>query len=189
MLIVLSAPSGTGKTTIARALMQDVETLRFSVSATTRPQRNGEENGSDYHFLSREEFERRIEQNDLVEYEEIFGNLYGTLRSETKLALQRGEHLLFDVDVKGGLSLKESYPNDTVLIFVKPPSLEELKARIENRGTDTEEQIETRLARAEFELGQMQNFDHVVVNDDLRRAVEEVKKIVRDETGTNDKEN
>lgn len=183
MLIVLSAPSGAGKTTIAHALLDSVSGLRFSISATTRAKRGGEVDGVDYYFLDTEDFKRRIDAGELVEYEEIFGNYYGTLKTEIDKALQKGSHLLFDVDVKGGLSLKGMYPDDTVLVFVKPPSIEELRHRIEGRGTDSKESIETRLQRAEWELAQINAFDFVVVNDDLARAIDEVKEIVRKHTG------
>lgn len=188
MLIVLSAPSGAGKTTIARRLLSDFSALRFSISATTRAIREGERDGIDYYFLSREDFDRRIAQNELVEYEEIFGNYYGTLKSEIDRALDQGENLIFDVDVKGGLSLKRLYPDDTVLIFVKPPSMKELRARIEKRGTDSNEEITTRLERAAWELEQIDQFDYVVVNDNLEKAVDEIEVLIRIKTGLHELE-
>lgn len=183
MLVVLSAPSGAGKTTIAKILLQDVEGLEFSISATTRQKRDGERDKVDYYFLTKEEFEERIAQNDLVEYEQIFGNYYGTLKSAINIALKQGKNLLFDVDVKGGISLKRLFPEDAILIFVKPPSLSELRNRIEKRGTDSKEQIGTRMERAEWELSQIDEFDYVIENDNLQRAVNEVKKIIREKTG------
>ena len=177
-LIVLSAPSGAGKTTVARYLLETIPGAVFSVSATTRPRRNGEIDGRDYHFLSREEFERKIAQGELVEYEEIFGNYYGTLRSATEDALRRGSVMIFDVDVKGALSLKRAYPDDTFLLFIAPPSLEELERRLRHRGTETEEQIRRRLERAAMEMSYRDQFDATIVNDDLARTLEQTQALV-----------
>src|SRR5512132_1952414 len=134
-LIVISAPSGAGKTTIAREILKRNPSLEFSVSATTRPVRTGEEHGRDYFFLTREEFERRVHAGEFVAREEIYGNLYGTLKSELERALRNGRHLLFDLDVKGGLSIKRQYP-DALLIFIEPPSMEVLRQRLQNRRTE-----------------------------------------------------
>ncbi len=178
-LVVLSAPSGAGKTSIAKSVLTEFSSMRFSVSATTRPQRPGEENGKDYFFLSREEFVAKREAGDLVEWEEVFLNLYGTLRSEVDRALDAGETMLFDVDVKGALSIKRAYPENAVLIFVRPPSLDELKRRLVSRRTEDEATIERRLARAEMELEEGKKFDYTVINDDLDRATREVCSIIR----------
>lgn len=178
MLFVLSAPSGSGKTTIARSVLRHFDDLSFSVSATTRSRRPKETDGKDYHFLSRDEFESRIEEGGLVEWEEIYGNLYGTLKAETDRALSEGGQLLFDIDVKGALSLKRLYPDDAVLIFIRPPSLDVLRERLERRGTDDEAVIARRMERAAWELAQAPRFDHVVVNDDLSRSIPEVKRII-----------
>lgn len=178
-LFVLSAPSGAGKTTIAKAVMAAFPSMTFSVSATTRPQRPGEEHGKDYFFLSKAEFEAKRDAGELVEWEEVFLNYYGTLKSEVDRALSHGESMLFDVDVKGALSIKRVYPDDAVLIFIRPPSFEELKRRLTSRKTEDTATIERRLARAEMELGEGAKFDHTVINDDLERATAEVCSIVR----------
>ena len=178
MLFVLSAPSGTGKTTIARRILPQFSGLRFSVSATTRPIRHREENGKDYHFLTHEEFRSEIEADGLIEWEEIFGNLYGSLKSEVDHAFASREHLLFDVDVKGALRIKELYDGNAVLIFIRPPDLDVLRKRLEKRGTDTAEIIEKRLARAELELATASQFDFTVINDNLDRAIQQVAEII-----------
>jgi guanylate kinase len=178
MLFVLSAPSGAGKTTIARSMLRQFPSLRFSVSATTRKKRPGEEEGKDYYFLSREEFERRIADDGLVEWEEIYGNLYGTLRAEVEHAMSSGADMLLDIDVNGALSVKERYGEAAKLIFIRPPSLDILRRRLEARGTDTAEVIDRRIERAAWELDQAPSFDHVVTNDDLDRAVQDVAALV-----------
>ncbi len=178
MLFVLSAPSGSGKSTIARRILQQFERLSFSVSATTRPRRPKESDGKDYFFLSREDFERRIADGGLVEWEEIYGNLYGTLKAEVDRVLAEDGHLLFDIDVKGALSIKELYGTQAVLIFIRPPSMDVLRERLVRRGTDSEDVIERRMQRAEWELAQSGAFDYEVINDDLARSVPEVAGIV-----------
>jgi len=182
-LIVLSAPSGAGKTTVARYLLETIPGAVFSVSATTRPRRNGEIDGRDYHFLSREEFERKIAHGELVEYEEIFGNYYGTLRSATEDALHRGSVMIFDVDVKGALSLKQAYPQDTFLLFIEPPSLEELERRLRHRGTESEDQIQRRLERAALEMSYRDRFDAVIINEDLATTLELAREVVEQVIG------
>jgi guanylate kinase len=177
-LIVISAPSGAGKTTVAHHLLARFPQLRFSVSATTRPQRPGEVHGKDYFFLSREEFEQAIRRGELVEYEEIFGHLYGTLRSQVEEALRRGEFLLFDVDVKGALSLRRAYPEETFLLYIAPPSLEELERRLRQRGTESEEQIRQRLQRAAMELSYQHAFDAVILNERLEDTLQQAEQIV-----------
>ncbi len=178
MLFVLSAPSGAGKTTIARSILRQFPAMQFSVSATTRAQRPRETNGKDYFFLSREEFERRVAEGGLVEWEEIYGDLYGTLKSEVDRVLEIGGHMLFDIDVKGALSIKRLYGETAVLIFVRPPSMDVLRERLERRGTDSTEVIDRRMQRAAWELEQAPLFDHVVLNDDLQRSIPEVAGIV-----------
>lgn len=178
-LIVLSAPSGAGKTTIARHLIERNPTWRFSVSATTREMRAGEHDGEDYHFLSVDEFRRRIAAGDLVEWEEIFGNLYGTLRSETVRLLDDDEsHVLFDVDVRGALAIRRAFPEEAYLVFVAPPSFDELIRRLKARQTESAEAIERRIARAAMELEMKPQFDAVVVNDVVDRAAEEIERLV-----------
>jgi guanylate kinase len=183
-LIVISAPSGSGKTTIARAIMQKYPGILFSVSATTRPPRAGEVDGKDYFFLSKVEFQSRVKVGDLVEWEEIYGNYYGTLKSEVDRALKRGTIMLFDVDVKGALSIKRTYPDDSLLIFIRPPSFEVLKERLLNRKTEDEATIRRRLDRVPMELDKGNDFDWQVVNDDLQTAINKVDKIIREHTDT-----
>lgn len=177
-LIVVSAPSGAGKTTIVKAILAKYPSMLFSVSATTRPKRETETDGNDYYFLARDEFERRIKSDELVEWEEIYGNLYGTLKSEVDKALASGKSMLFDIDVKGGLSIKRKYPNDSLLIFIRPPSVEVLEARLRNRKTEDDETFKRRMARVTMEMGMASQFDHQVINDNLQVAIEEVDKLV-----------
>jgi len=177
-LIVVSAPSGAGKTTIVKAILEKYPSVLFSVSAATRTRRETEIDGKDYFFLPRQEFERRIRAGELVEWEEIYGNLYGTLKSEVDKALSSGKAMLFDIDVKGGLSIKRAYPNDSILIFIKPPSVEILEARLRGRKTEDETTFKRRMDRVAMELGMAPQFDYQVVNDDLPRAIAEVDKLV-----------
>ncbi|HAL56671.1 MAG TPA: guanylate kinase [Bacteroidetes bacterium] len=177
-LIVVSAPSGGGKTSIVKAVMERYPSLLFSVSATTRAMRAGEVNGREYFFLTMKEFESRIRANDLVEWEEIYGDYYGTLKSEVDRALAAGRTMLFDIDVKGGLSIKRGYPDDTVLIFIKPPSFEVLKERLSNRKTEDDATLRRRLARVQMEVEKGSLFEHQVVNDELQRAIAEVENII-----------
>jgi guanylate kinase len=177
-LIVVSAPSGSGKTTIVRAILAKYPSMLFSVSATTRPKRDMETDGTDYFFLERKEFERRIQADELVEWEEIYGNLYGTLKSEVEKVLSSGKSMLFDIDVKGGLSIKRKYPDDSLLIFIRPPSIEVLEARLRNRKTEDEETFRRRMARVTMEMGMASQFHHQVVNDNLQTAIDEVDKLI-----------
>jgi len=176
-LIVVAAPSGSGKTTIARSILKRNSLLRFSVSATTRPKRRGETDGVDYFFLKPEEFRHHVDAGHFVEWEEIYGNLYGTLKSEVDAALRQGKHLLFDVDVKGALSIKRAYP-EACLIFIRPPSVLVLEERLRARLTEDAEALHRRLERVPMELAQASLFDWQVVNDLLPRATEEVQMIV-----------
>lgn len=178
MLFVLSAPSGSGKTTIARSILEQFDQLSFSVSATTRKKRPKETDGKDYFFLARTEFDRRIDAGGLVEWEEIYGNLYGTLKSEVDRVLDANAHLLFDIDVKGALSVKNIYGDKAVLIFIKPPSLDVLRERLERRGTDSTDVIDRRMQRSAWELEQAEHFDHVVVNDDLSSSIPAVAALI-----------
>jgi guanylate kinase len=176
-LVVVSAPSGAGKTTIARALLDYFPGMTFSVSATTRKKRAGETEGRDYLFLAREDFQRLVDAGKFVEWEEIYGDLYGTLRSEVDRARREGRHLLFDVDVKGGLSIKRAYP-DALLIFVRPPSVDVLMERLRGRKTEDDATVARRMARVPMEMELGNRFDHTIVNDVLERAVAEARELV-----------
>ena len=175
--VVLSAPSGAGKTTIARALVQDVEKMAFSVSATTRPAREYEVDGKDYQFLSEPEFRAMIETDELVEWAEVHGHLYGTSRKAVQAALDDGKFLILDVDVQGAMQMRERVP-DAVLVFVLPPSAAVLVERLRERGTEGEDTLRRRIENARGELGQAARFDYIVVNDNLERAIDEVRGIV-----------
>lgn len=182
-LIVLAAPSGAGKTTIAHRLLKEFPMMRFSISATTRPKRPKERDSIDYYFMTKDEFQQKIENNELAEYEEIFGNFYGTLRSEIDKAKKQNKLLLFDIDVKGALSLRKAYPEDTLLIFISPPTIEELEKRLRLRNTENQEQIDKRLSRVEMELKLKDKFDYVIINDVLEEAIKKTIEIVKENTG------
>ena len=170
-LIVFSAPSGSGKTTIVRHLLAQNIPFGFSVSATSRLPRGKEKEGVDYYFLSVEQFKNKIQEGAFVEYEEVYKNtFYGTLQSEIERLWAQGNHILFDIDVVGGLNIKKKYPDNTLSIFVLPPSVTELEKRLRSRATDTEEKIQERLAKAKKELQFAPQFDHILVNDDLESA-------------------
>ena len=178
-IIVLTAPSGAGKTTIARRLLAEVPGLRFSVSATTRPPRDHERHGVDYFFLSQEAFEQHLAAGALLEYEEVYpGRYYGTLVSEVERATPEAPVLL-DIEVRGAANVKRRFDGDALTIFVQPPSLEALEARLRARQTESEEALRDRLARAQMELEQAPHFDHLVVNDDLETAVAETLRLVQ----------
>ena len=177
-LVVISAPSVSGKTTIAREMIRLQPSLRFSVSATTRQKRDGEQEGEDYYFLSKEEFLRRVEAGEFVEWEELFGNYYGTLKSELDRAIRDNRHLIFDVDVNGGLSIKREYPS-TLLIFIRTPSVEVLHQRLLKRKSETQEVLSMRLRRVPMELEMGKLYEHQVINDDLATAVREVNTIIQ----------
>lgn len=179
-VIIVSAPSGAGKTTIVKRLLSAGLGLEFSVSATSRPPRKGETDGKDYYFLSVEDFRKRIEWNDLIEWQEVYQEqYYGTLKSEVQRIWKNHHHVLFDVDVKGGINLKKIYADKSLAIFIMPPSLEELEKRLRSRGTDSEESIKTRLAKAAYEISLSNQFDRIVINDDLETATGETVRIVK----------
>lgn len=179
-LLIFSAPSGSGKTTIVRRLLEQFSNLEFSISATSRAPRGTEKNGVDYYFLTAEEFAEAVAANKFVEWEEVYkGTCYGTLRSEMERIWTKGNVILFDVDVMGGIRLKEIFGEDAMSIFVMPPSIEELRRRLEGRGTDAPEVIEKRIAKASFELTKAPEFDRQVINDDLEVAVSQVAEIVK----------
>ncbi|MBR2866778.1 MAG: guanylate kinase [Alistipes sp.] len=178
-LVIFSAPSGSGKTTIVRELLKRFSCFEFSISATSRKPRGEEKDGVDYYFLTAEEFRARVERDEFVEWEEVYaGTCYGTLRSEMERIWAKGNTILFDVDVIGGINLKHLFGEDACSLFIMPPSVEELERRLRGRGTDAEEVIQKRIDKAEFELSKAVHFDHTVVNDDLATAVEECAAII-----------
>lgn len=177
-LLILSSPSGGGKSTVAKFLLEKYPQFCFSVSATTRSPRPGEIDGTHYHFLPTERFKELIAEGGMAEYEEIFGNYYGTIKSKTDEAIAGGKFLLFDVDVKGALSLRKAYPETSLLMFLSPPSVEILEARLRNRGTETEEQILRRLARYKEEVEYAPKFDYHIINDKLDYTLAEVDAII-----------
>ena len=181
-VIVLSAPSGTGKSSIIKRLLEYPElNLGFSVSATSRAPRGAEQHGVEYYFISHEEFKRRADAGDFVEWEEVYpGTCYGTIKSEVTRVTEAGRNLIMDIDVKGGLNVKKCFGDQALTIFILPPSKEELERRLRGRGTDAEEVIRKRLDKADFELSFAPQFDVRVVNDDLERAVEEVRRLILD---------
>lgn len=180
-LVIFSAPSGAGKTTIVRHLLQKFPQLSFSISATTRELRGTEEHQNDYYFISKEDFLHKIAHQEFVEFEEVYsGTFYGTLRSEIERIWDEGKHVIFDIDVEGGLRLKRKYENDALAIFVQPPSLEVLKERLTGRGTDSEEKLQERFIKAEKELLYADKFDIILKNYDLDTACKEAEKIVGD---------
>ena len=182
-LLIFSAPSGSGKTTIVQWLMQEHPELRlyFSISATSRPPRGTEQNGVEYFFLTPEEFRQRIDNDEFLEYEEVYEDrFYGTLKAQVERQLEAGQNVVFDVDVKGGINIKRFYGDEAMSLFIMPPSVAELRRRLEGRGTDTPEAIEERLAKAEYELTFAPQFDRVVVNDDLETAEQDALQIISD---------
>lgn len=178
-LFVISAPSGGGKTSIVKEILERHPDFEFSVSATTRTRRATEKEGKDYFFLDKEEFERLIGENELVEHETIYGNYYGTLKREVDRALEKGTCMVFDVDVQGGLSIKRLYAQGAILIFIEPPNIQTLEERLRNRRTESKDALRKRIARAASELEIGKQFDYRVVNDSLQRAVDEVDEIIK----------
>lgn len=181
-LIIFSAPSGSGKSTIINKLMSEYDLRgRFSISATSRKPRGSEQDGVEYYFLTEEDFRRRISEGDFLEYEEVYpGCFYGTLRSEVDRTLDRGENVILDIDVQGGLNVKKIYGDRALTLFIQPPSIERLRERLERRGTDAPEVIERRLAKAETELSFAPKYDAVVVNDDLEEACRDAARVIED---------
>jgi guanylate kinase len=178
-LVIFSAPSGAGKTTIVKHLLQQDLNLEFSVSATSREPRPGETKGKDYYFLSTEEFRKKIDNGEFLEWEEVYeGIFYGTLKSEVERIRDAGKHVIFDVDVVGGLNIKKFYGNEALAVFVKPPSVEELRKRLKNRSTESEEKIRMRISKAEKELEFAGRFDVIIVNNELSKALQEAEKVV-----------
>lgn len=180
--IIFSAPSGSGKTTIVRHLLQKFPNLGFSISASTRDKRGRtEQHGKDYYFLSPEEFKQKIDENAFIEWEEVYeGNFYGTLKEEIQRLWDEGRHVIFDVDVKGGINLKKYFGDKALAIFVKVPSLEVLHNRLRDRGTESEESLSRRLYKAKFETGFEDRFDVTILNDDMAKSFEEADRLVAD---------
>ena len=176
-LIVLSAPSGAGKTTIAKMLTKRHPEMAISVSATTRPKRPREKDKRDYFFISQSDFEENIRKKNFIEYEEVHGDYYGTLKNQVEELLAQNKIVVFDIDVKGALSIKKMYP-EALLIFIKAPSEKELRRRLKNRKSESEEAIQKRLSRIEFEIAQAAKFDHIVINDNLNHALAQIEKII-----------
>lgn len=181
-LIVFSAPSGSGKTTIVRYLLGKTElNLDFSISATSRAPRGHEKEGTDYYFMSLDTFKNHIRNDDFLEWEEVYrDNFYGTLKKEVERIWAQGKHVVFDIDVVGGLDIKKIYPERTLAVFVQPPSIEELKIRLKKRKTETDDKINMRVAKASIELATAPQFDHIIVNNELNVALEEAYDLVKE---------
>ena len=178
-LIIFSAPSGAGKTTIVKHLLQQNFDLEFSISATSREARHTETDAKDYYFISEKEFQQKVKNDDFLEWEEVYkGTCYGTLKSEVERIRNLGKNVIFDVDIVGGLNIKKYYGDEALAVFVQPPSVEELQNRLTNRSTETEEKIQMRIAKAKHELSFANEFDVVVINDDLQEAFEETEKLI-----------
>lgn len=186
-LVIFSAPSGSGKSTIINYLLQKNLNLKFSVSATSRPPRGTERDGVEYYFLTPQQFREKIEAGEFLEYEEVYKDrFYGTLKEPVERMLDEGINVVFDVDVVGGCNIKKYYGNRALSIFIQPPSVEELRRRLESRGTDAPEVIADRVAKAEFELGFAGKFDVVIINDDLQKAQDEAYKVLSDYLNSKD---
>ncbi|PWW02268.1 guanylate kinase [Hoeflea marina] len=181
LMLVISSPSGAGKSTIARNLLENDPRLSLSVSVTTRPRRGSEIEGVHYHFVTRREFERLRDSEALLEWAEVHGNCYGTPRESAEIAMSEGRDMLFDIDWQGALQLQEKMPADVVSIFILPPSMAELKSRLQRRAEDAADEIAKRLANARAEIEHWREYDYVVVNDDLDRAYSAVRAIVQAE--------
>lgn len=181
-LLVFSAPSGSGKTTIVRHLLAQLDlNLEFSISCTTRAPRGEEVDGKDYYFISWDEFKKHIKAEDFVEWEEVYtDNFYGTLKTEVERIWALGKHVIFDIDVAGGLRIKNKFPNETLAVFVKPPSVDELKRRLKQRSTESEDKINMRIAKASVELATAPQFDTIIKNYDLEIAKEDAYQLVKD---------
>ncbi len=184
-LFVFSAPSGSGKTTIVRHLLQEEKfNLEFSISATSREPRGFEKNGVDYYFISLKDFKNHIKADDFLEWEEVYrDNFYGTLKSEVERIWAQKKHVIFDIDVVGGLRIKKKYPNETLSVFVKPPSVDELKIRLKKRKTESEEKINMRIAKASVELATAPQFDKIIKNYDLPVALKEAEDLMSEFLG------
>jgi guanylate kinase len=183
-IIIITAPSGAGKTSITHYLLNTIPQLSFSISATTRKPRDDEKDGRDYHFVSEQEFTRKIQKNEFVEWEMVYeGKYYGTLKSELQRIWKLGKTPLLDIDVKGAIHVQQQYPKSTLSIFVEPPSIEELKNRLLSRGTETEESLQARVNKASYEISFQHSFDKVIVNDQLDRACKQADECVTEFLG------
>ncbi|MBR1808446.1 MAG: guanylate kinase [Paludibacteraceae bacterium] len=179
MILIFCAPSGSGKSTFVKHLLGKYDNFELSISATSRSPRGTEKHGVEYYFLSADEFRRLIAEDKLIEYQEVYkDHFYGTLRSEIERIQKKGHHVVFDVDVKGGLNLKKIFGKEAVAVFIQPPSIEELRRRLEGRGTDSKEMIEQRLAKASTEMQDAPFFDHIIVNDKLETALADLEKLL-----------
>lgn len=179
-IIVITAPSGSGKTTITHHLLKTITQLSFSISAATRQARGYEKNGVDYYFLSAEEFQKKIHQNEFVEWEMVYeGKYYGTLKAELERIWKENKTPLLDIDVKGAIHVQRQYPDSSLSIFIQPPSIEELKKRLEARGTESESSINARVNKAAYELSFRDEFDKIIINENLEQACAEAEQIVR----------
>jgi guanylate kinase len=180
-LIIFSAPSGAGKSTLVHHLLGCGFEMEFSVSATTRAPRGNEKDSIDYYFLTPQEFSQKIDNHEFVEYEEVYSKCYyGTLRSEVERVTSKGKNIVFDIDVVGGLNIKQEFGDRALALFVAPPSVKELQNRLQNRATDTPEMIEKRISKADFEMTFAPKFDKIIVNDDLETAKAEAERIIRE---------
>ncbi|MDL2228011.1 guanylate kinase [Odoribacter sp. OttesenSCG-928-L07] len=180
-MLIFSAPSGSGKTTIVKYLLEIMPELMFSISATNRSPRANEWHAKDYYFMSTEEFKNKIKTEDFVEWEEVYeGTFYGTLSSEVERIWSIGKNVIFDVDVKGGLSIKKKYKENALAIFIMPPSIEELERRLRSRGANDEDDLRERIDKAKYEMSFANDFDKIIINDDLQLAKKEAIKIVTD---------
>ena len=179
-LVIISAPSGSGKTTLVKEVLKEDFNLKFSISACSRTKRTGEIQGKDYYFLGIDEFKHKINNNEFVEWEEVYkNNFYGTLKSEVQSILEKNQNIIFDIDVIGGLNIKKQYMKNSISIFIMPPSIKELENRLRNRNTDSEENIKKRIAKAGEEIKLAKDFDKIIINDDLQNAVKKMKEILK----------
>jgi guanylate kinase len=180
-IIIITAPSGAGKTSITRHLLEHFPQLAFSVSAATRPSRGREQNGVDYYFMSVEDFQRKIRHDEFVEWEMVYeGKYYGTLKSELRRIWGNQQAPVLDIDVKGAIHVQQQYPKSTLSLFIEPPSVDELQRRLEGRGTETPESLQARVNKASYEISFKHHFNHIIVNDNLSRACAEAARLVAD---------
>ncbi len=180
-IIIITAPSGAGKTSITRYLLQQYPQLAFSISAATRSPRGQEQHGKDYYFMTVEEFKNHIREHDFMEWEMVYeGKYYGTLKSEMERIWQNRQVPMLDIDVKGAIHIQQQYPQNTLSLFIEPPSIEELKKRLMGRGTETEESLNARVNKASYEIGFKHHFDHVIINNQLEKACQEAEALILD---------